>query len=121
MICSRQSRLRAFLLAAIVAAGAALHTQADVVAGAEDWTIETGVAIIGCGEPGLPIVPSGPDDFEVISEKPDNIILQWDFNTIHDRDSIYTVPGMDKHFIRGGDIHGETRTNFNGRSCDPSV
>lgn len=59
----------------------------------------------------------GPDDIEVISEKPDNIILQWDFNSIHDRDSIYTVSGMDKHFIRGGDIHDETRTNFNGRSC----
>ncbi len=222
----RQSRLRAVMLAAIVAAGAWLHAQADVVAGAENWTIETGtiphivydrnrgvnfavdkygsngwevvvhhargwgyvevgtvgaavssamflsdlcrvegtgdvfrfafhwwppqdsgttvhhygwvtlgtkngelviiaaevanasgVAVIGRGEPGLPIVPSGPDDIEVISEKPDNIILQWDFNSIHDRDSIYTVPGMDKHFILGGDIHGETRTNFNGRSC----
>ena len=226
MICNRQSRLRAVLLAAIVAAGAGLCAQADVVAGAENWTIEagdiphivynnnrgvnfavdkygsngwevvvhhargwgyvevgtvgavvssatfrsdlytvegtgdvfrfafywcppqdsgttvhhygwvtlgtkngelvilaaevaneSGVAVVGRGEPGLPIVPSGPDDIEVISEKPDNIILQWDFNAIHDRDSIYTVPSMDKHFIRGGDIHGETRTNFNGRSC----
>jgi len=58
-----------------------------------------------------------PDDIEAISEKPDNIILQWDFSTNRDRDSIYTISGMEKHFVRGGDIQGETRTNFNGRSC----
>lgn len=89
----------------------------ELVVLASEVADEPNAVLVGRGEPGLPIVPSGPDDIEVISEKPDNIVLQWDFNTIHDRDSIYTVPGMDKHFIRGGDIHGETRTNFNGRSC----
>lgn len=78
---------------------------------------EPDVVLVGRGESNLPVVPSGPDDIEVISETPDNIILQWDFTTDRDRDSIYTISGIEKHFIRGGDIHGETRTNFNGRSC----
>lgn len=38
----RQSRLKAVMLAAIVAAGAGLCARADVVAGAENWTIEAG-------------------------------------------------------------------------------
>ena len=73
-----------------------------------------GAALVARGFHG---VDDGPDDIEVISEKPDNIILQWDFTTDRDRDSIYTVSGIEKHYIRGGDIHDETRTNFNGRSC----
>ena len=77
----------------------------------------SGVAVVGRGEPGLPIVPSGPDDIEVISEKPDDIVRQWDFTAKYDCNSIFTVPGIEGYFVRGGDVHDETRTNFNGRSC----
>ena len=38
----RQSRFRAFFLAAIVAAGAGLFARADVISGAGYWTIEDG-------------------------------------------------------------------------------
>ena len=103
----RQSRLKAMMLAAIAAAGVELCARADVVAG----------AVVGRGEPGLPIVPSGPDDIEVVSEKPDDIVRQWDFTAKYDCNSIFTVPGIEGYFVRGGDVHDETRTNFNGRSC----
>ena len=89
----------------------------ELVVLASEVADEPDAVLVGRGEPDLPVLPSGPDDIEVISEKPDNIILQWNFTTDHDRDSIYTIPGIEKHFIRGGDIHCFTRTNFNGRSC----
>ena len=89
----------------------------ELVVLASEVADEPNAVLVGRGEPDLPDVTSGPDDIEVVSEKPDNIILQWDFTTDRDRDSIYTIPGIEKHFIRGGDIHCFTRTNFNGRSC----
>lgn len=89
----------------------------DLVVLASEVADEPDAVLVGRGEPDLPVVPSGPDDIDVIFEKPDNIILQWDFTTDHDRDSIYTIHGIEKHYIRGGDVRDETRTNFNGRSC----
>ena len=93
---------------------------------------EQDVALVGRGEPDSIKDDSGggssdggdtsgggdaPDDIEVISETPDNIILQWDFTTTYDRNSLFVIPGLEGHFIHGGDIQFETRTNFNERCC----
>lgn len=55
----------------------------------------SGVAVVGRGEPDLLIVPPGPDDIEVLSEKPDDIVRQWDFTAKYDCNSIFTVPGIE--------------------------
>ena len=98
---------------------ASLTTNAvgDVVVLACEVADVHGLPVVGRGEPDLPVVPSGPDDIEVLSENPDDIIRQWDFTAKYDCNSIYTVPGIEGYFVRGGDVHAETRTNFNGRSC----
>ena len=75
------------------------------------------VVVVGHGEPELPIVPPGPDDIEKLSENPDDILLQWDFTVPHSPCNIFVVQGAFEHFIHGGDILDEVRTNFHGRSC----
>lgn len=76
-----------------------------------------GTAVVGRGEPDLPVAPSGPDDIEMLSEKTNDVIRQLDFTAKYDCGSIYLVPGIEGYFVRGGDVRDETRTNFNGRSC----
>ena len=66
-------------------------------------------AVIGRNDPTA--VP--PDDIDVL----DGILWQCDFETERDGQFPSVIPGLEKHFVRGGDIWCQTRTNYMGRAC----
>ena len=81
-----------------------------------------GLPVVGRGEPeasgGKPPDPVEMEDELLPPDVQDSdILLQFDCTSRYDRDNIYTVQGMDGHYIHGGDMRGETRTDFMGRSC----
>ena len=79
-----------------------------------------GLPVVGRGEPGggKPPDPVEPEDELLPSDVQDkDVLLQFDCASRYDRDNIYTIQGMDGHYIHSGDMRGETRTDFMGRSC----
>ena len=89
-----------------------------------------GLAVVGRGEPEIGGgKPEGggeepaPEPVEAEDEllprdvTDADILLRFDCDAKYDRDNIYIIPGMDEHYIPGGDIDGTTRANHMERSC----
>ena len=78
-----------------------------------------GLPVVGRGEPegGNPDPVEEEDELLPSGVQDGDILLRFDCTAKYDRDSIYTIPDMDGHYIRGGDMRDETRADFMGRSC----